>query len=278
MNGFSHNKIISQPPYCKAKKPVNQSKKLPIFIFVAGIEGSGHHALKSIWHHLQKKIDIKLIVYDQLFHSFGIENHASYHYSSVDKETHFGTLKKVFDEAKQNGQIVIDAQNSYPMGKGAGSMAHPDLLMINQFDGVLYDLRVIILHRDPSSSVLSAVRRFQDDGEYSYKNPQFQARMVTESMTHLNNVMPLLTCEKYMVLNFEAFVKQPIKLVPTLASLSGIPANHLKDALETIKKPEKKHSNQADEARELLKEYFLIQEVQWPLLAKSNLNQAVHDT
>ena len=88
---------------------------------------------------------LKLIVYDQVFHSLGIENHASYHYSSIRPETYAANMKPVFDEAAKTGSIVIDAQNSYPMGKGAGALAHPDLVMLSQLDGVLFDLRVIVL-------------------------------------------------------------------------------------------------------------------------------------
>ena len=49
------------------------------------------------------------------------------------------------------------------MGKGAGALAHPDILKLAALDGVLYDLRVIIIYRDPVDAVLSAVRRFQNN-------------------------------------------------------------------------------------------------------------------
>jgi hypothetical protein len=101
-------------------------------------------------------------VYDQLFHSLGIENHASYHYSSILQSTYIDHMAPVFHRAAAEGKVVIDAQNSYPMGKGAGPLAHPDLLKLAALDGVLYDLRVIIIYRDPVDAVLSAVRRFQN--------------------------------------------------------------------------------------------------------------------
>ena len=53
------------------------------------MEGSGHHALKDVWWALETSgVKLKLIVYDQVFHSLGIENHASYHYSSINLDTY----------------------------------------------------------------------------------------------------------------------------------------------------------------------------------------------
>jgi hypothetical protein len=108
------------------------------------------------------QVELELVVYDQLFHSLGIENHASYHYSSILQSTYIDHMTPVFHRAAAEGKVVIDAQNSYPMGKGAGPLAHPDLLKLAALDGVLYDLRVIIIYRDPVDAVLSAVRRFQN--------------------------------------------------------------------------------------------------------------------
>ena len=112
---------------------------------------------------LHNQVGLELVVYDQLFHSLGIENHASYHYSSILQSTYIDHMAPLFRRAAAEGKVVIDAQNSYPMGKGAGALAHPDILKLAALDGVLYDLRVIIIYRDPVDAVLSAVRRFQNN-------------------------------------------------------------------------------------------------------------------
>lgn len=269
VRGFDHNRLVMSAPFCSAKRK-KRASGLPKFLFVAGVEGSGHHALKEVWAALAAHVPVELIVYDQLFHSLGIENHASYHYSSVIPEKHFESMKATFQAAKEKGAIVIDAQNSFPMGKGAGSLAHPDLLMLNELDGVLFDLRVVVLYRNPVSAVLSAVRRFRDNGEYKYKNAEFQARMVVESLVNINNAMQQLQCGHYMVMRFEDLVAKPEDFVGPLGRLLGVPGSHLRGALtDMIKPPSSSHNKtqaELDEKR-TLEAFFEVQSSLWPQLA-----------
>lgn len=242
---------------------------------MAGIEGSGHHALKSVWLKLTDQ-PIIMVEFDQILHSFGIENEAGYHYSDITIEAHETHMRKfVLSAAKTLGNftsskrpILIDAQNSYPMGMGAGSLAHPDLLMMTELDGRLFDLRVIILQRNPVHATLSAVRRFKiDDPRYTYKGPSFQARMVSESLAHLNNVIPSLPCGKFMVLNYESFSKNPGLFGATLAELSNIPVQSLMAAFADIKAHRSSPKRDEHDLERELDLFFSYQSVLWPLLA-----------
>lgn len=106
------NAVVSDPDFCSSDKMNKRSdagkNKLPIFVFVAGVEGSGHHALKDVWWALERAgMKLELVVYDQLFHSFGIENHASYHYSSINLDTHIANMKPVFAKASAEDKVRI---------------------------------------------------------------------------------------------------------------------------------------------------------------------------
>jgi hypothetical protein len=48
---FVKNAVITAPPFCKLPAKT-AAEGLPVFVFVAGVEGSGHHALKDVWHSL----------------------------------------------------------------------------------------------------------------------------------------------------------------------------------------------------------------------------------
>lgn len=267
--GFPLNTVITQPPLCTPKKQGSSQNKLPTFVFVAGVEGSGHHALKDVWWSLERSgVKIKLIVYDQVFHSLGIENHASYHYSSVRKETYIKNMKPLFEEARKTGATVIDAQNSYPMGKGAGSLAHPDLIMLNELDGELYNLHVLVMFRDPVNATLSAVRRFRNDDEYQYKNSQFQARMVSENLAVINNALPMLPCNRYMVVSYEKLIQEPSSLRAPIAQFLGVPSTVLKEGFKklTPREPKPDSPSVANDRKEL-KAFFKDHELLWPLLA-----------
>ena len=55
-------------PYCDATRDAGAKTSLPKFIFVAGVEGSGHHALLSVWEKLRASVAMDVIVFDQTFH------------------------------------------------------------------------------------------------------------------------------------------------------------------------------------------------------------------
>eukprot|EP00035_Acanthoeca_spectabilis_P024045 m.452087 g.452087 ORF g.452087 m.452087 type:complete len:372 (-) comp20265_c0_seq1:270-1385(-) len=263
---FPKNRVINDPPFCKVG--AKRRGDLPKFVFVAGVEGSGHHALKGVWQSLRKSgLKLELVVYDQLFHSLGIENHASYHYSSILQNTHIEHMRPVFEKAAAEGKIVIDAQNSYPMGKGAGALAHPDLLKLAALDGVLYDLHVIVLFRTPVDAVLSAVRRFQNNDEYLYKNEEYQARMVTESLATINNALPQLPCGKTMVIEYNTLVHSPKQFIRPLSRLLEVEQDVLGDTFSDLKPRTKPPETPEQIARrKKLQDFFGIQKVLWPLL------------
>ena len=264
------NQVIQNPPYCtrRPKRTPLLKGKLPQFVFVAGVEGSGHHALKDVWWALEDSgTKLKLVVYDQLFHSLGIENHASFHYSSIRKESYISAMKPLFEDAARDGAFVVDAQNSYPMGKGAGVLAHPDLVMMEELDGILYDFKVIVLYRDPVNATLSAVRRFQNDEEYLYKNHGFQARMVSENLATINNALPLMPCGKTLAIRYEDLTTHPEKLVGPMSNLLGVSKGVINKAFAKLHPHQGSPDSPKKAAdRRLLNVFFKLQKVMWPLL------------
>jgi len=273
--GFWMNQVINNEPFC-TKRPKRKSLlkgKLPQFVFVAGVEGSGHHALKDVWWALEESgTKMKLVVYDQLFHSLGIENHASFHYSSIRKESYISAMKPLFEEAAMDGAFVVDAQNSYPMGKGAGVLAHPDLIMLEELDGVLFDLKVIVLFRDPVNATLSAVRRFQNNEEYLYKNHGFQARMVSENLATINNAIPRMPCGKTLAIKYEDLTTHPERLAGAMSSLLGVNKGVINKAFAKLHPHQAKPDSPKKAAdRRLLKIFFDLQKVMWPLLESPSL-------
>ena len=268
------NRVVASGPFCKDKAV---TATLPTFLFVAGVEGSGHHALLSIWQHLQATHAIDLVVYDQQFHSLGIENHASYHYSSIQIDLHHAAMKSRFANATRDGSIVIDAQNSYPMGQYAGSLAHPDLGSLLELDGVLFNLRVIVLHRKPTDTVLSAVRRFRDAEDAKYKVPEYQARVVAESLTNINNVMPDLPCGRWMLMCYEDLISNPSIFSGPFARLLELPKADVQAAFKSIRAPPARpESEQVKKDKRLLDQFFERQQATWPIITAATTKKSVH--
>lgn len=264
LQGVQRNRLVTGPPYCTVVTP----SQLPKFLFVAGIEGSGHHALLTIWESLKETIPLEIIVYDQVFHVLDIEQHASYHYSKISLNSRLKAMSSTFQRAAARGATVIDAQNSYPMGEFAGSLAHPDLLQLQKLDGILYDFRVVVLYRDPADAVMSAVRRFRSDGPRKYKSHLFQARMAVESLVAINNALPQLGCGKWVMFKYEDIVRTPSLLLGPLARLLGVSKTILQGSLSHIKAPTKRELSVLEKKQhEILNNFFHRQEALWPILA-----------
>lgn len=163
--------------------------------------------------------------------------------------------------------LIFDSRNSYPMGFGVGALAHPDLVYLAQLDGDLIDLRVVVLHRDPTACVLSAVRRFKV-AEFQYKNYEFQARAVQESLSVINNALPFLPCGKYAIFPYEDLVQHPQQHAQALAQLIGVRKGHLDASFANLKPPAKKPVEDLhDSAPDELREFFKRQQRLWPILA-----------
>ena len=243
---------------------------LPIYVAVIGVEGAGHHALETVWHGLEKFYNLHFMGYNAGVHAMAKPAEASraYQFASPDflryREAIANLLKKPWVRDKP---LIFDSRNSYPMGFGVGALAHPDLVYLAQLDGDLIDLRVVVLYRDPVASVLSSVRRFKVD-EFQYKNYQFQARAVQESLSLINNALPFLPCGKFAIFPYEDLVQHPHQHAQTLAQLIGVRKVHLEASFSDLKPPSKKHVEDLhDEAHTHLGEFFKRQRRLWPLLA-----------
>lgn len=54
-----------------ARAPVAGEKPLPKYVFVAGVEGSGHHALKAVWTELKAHQKVSQSAGNQTFIQLG---------------------------------------------------------------------------------------------------------------------------------------------------------------------------------------------------------------
>ena len=242
---------------------------LPTYVFMCGVEGAGHHAMETVWEKLAEHYDIGITTYNPGLHSFAKDPTVSraYQFSSIKLERHKKRFEVFLKTPGIAGKpILFDTRNSYPEGFGVGSLAHPDLIYLSQLDGVLFNLRVIVMHRDPTATVLSAVRRFKVK-EFQYKNYQFQARAVQESLGVINNALASVPCGHTLRLSYEDLLANPQRFVAAIAQVVGVSSAVLATCMGDLQKPKPKVV-EGDMVRiqKDLKDFFKAQEHMWPLL------------
>lgn len=251
--------------------------QLPIYVFVAGVEGAGHHALETVWRALEDQYDLHFMGYNPGVHAMAKSPDVSraYQFASPDFNRYRSAIASFLKRPGiRDKPLVIDSRNSYPMGFGSGALTHPDLVYLSHLDGDLIDLRVLLVHRDPTACVKSAVRRFKV-GEFQYKSYQFQARAVQESLSMINNAVRSLRCGKVAWLRYESFVKSPQQYAATLAQLLSVDEKYVNRAFGKIKPPSHKSArsaaaDNADEEAKIAQDldlFFKQQQHQWPIMA-----------
>lgn len=241
-------------------------------MFVCGVEGAGHHAMETVWDELSNHAEIAITTYNPGLHSFAKNETVdrAYQYSSIELSRHERRFKTFMKAPNVVGRkIIFDTRNSYPEGFGVGNLAHPDLVYLSNLDGKLFDLRVLVMYRDPTAAVLSAVRRFKVQ-EFQYKNYQFQARAVAESLTTINNGLAAVPCGKSMLLPYEDLLRDPSKYAHDLSKLVGVSHQTIKKCIGELHPPKPKgmEGDMAQMERDL-KGFFTRQKHLWPLLTGS---------
>ena len=128
--------------------------------------------------------------------------------------------------------------------------------------------RAVFSYRDPINATLSAVRRFQNDEEYKFKNHEWQARTVSECLATINNGLAQLPCGKYMAIRYEDLVSAPGQLSSSIGQLLGADPKVIGKAFHKLSpRPPKQDSPETALKRKELKDFFRLQHVMWPLLA-----------
>lgn len=259
------------------ERMVDPEAMLPIYLLVIGSEGSGHHALETIWKSLSAAYNVVLITFDAHFHGIrGVVNASrAYHHSSASFEYQRFLVKEFLRLPRVRGkQIIIDARNSFPAGFGVGSLAHPDIRHLAMMDGDLFDFRALVIKRDETASIVSAVNRFYDTDmsrPNNFKSFRFQNRLTQTLLTLMNNHIALLPCGKTLFLTYETLTSDKEKIVHPLATLLSVTEDHIRVSLGNV------HVNHGIAASTKLSTddvaqirfFFEQQKMLWPLLHES---------
>ena len=206
-------------------KDCTGNRSLPELIFLAGIEGSGHHLISVLFNSLAKKgrprpygvMDYFPMV-NLLEPGYGIDNQKM-GFGIIRKRLFRNRLspllKKMNEIRKGGGRGMMVAANSFPMGFSALTTARPDLLVLKYFDCTLYRLKIIVTKRHPLLAVTSTVRRFgkQRFSPYGKKalnpfpaedNPFImQARITEDELIYLNQQVQRFSCNQLHFVSME---------------------------------------------------------------------------
>ncbi|CAI5525620.1 unnamed protein product [Closterium sp. Naga37s-1] len=210
--------------------------ELPLVVFFAGIEGSGHKFFEQVFRNIKKPL-LHLTSPTYFIHQFPnpsrlpVMSPASsavvafeplLHLTSEETQTHVHgvdarcprlpyarPLRAYAKEmavrlAEIGSSVYLRARDSYPLGRVRTPLARPDLVHMLQLDGLLFNLKVVVISRGLPDAVRSAYRMGYHGGDLG-----LQVRIVEDEMVFLDTTMRMIPCSKYIVLDFDWVADSP---------------------------------------------------------------------
>eukprot|EP00271_Cylindrocystis_brebissonii_P000910 TRINITY_DN1109_c0_g1_i1.p1 TRINITY_DN1109_c0_g1~~TRINITY_DN1109_c0_g1_i1.p1 ORF type:complete len:412 (+),score=26.99 TRINITY_DN1109_c0_g1_i1:415-1650(+) len=165
--------------------------RLPLFFFFAGIEGSGHKFFEQVFRNLPVNFS-DIVPFEPDLHLTSHINQTNVHpkdsakHAECPKLPYARPLKQYAREvahrlSEAGPGPYVRSRDSFPLGRVRTPLARPDLVNLQQLDGHLFRLKVVVLLRDLANSVRSAARMGYHGGDVG-----LQVRIVEDSMVYLD--------------------------------------------------------------------------------------------
>ena len=275
------------------EKGCMENQSLPELIFVAGIEGSGHHLMSVLFNSLAIKgrprpYDVIFSPNMNLLDPGYIVTNNNMGFGIIRKRLFRNRLsplvKKMNAIKRAGGRGTVVATNSFPMGFSALTTARPDLLVLKYFDCVLYRLKIIVTKRHPLLAITSTLRRFggRRFGPYGKKalnpfppddNPYImQARITEDELIYLDQQVRRFSCNQLHFVNMEKIYSNETRQIELKGLTKFLEFNNEEASTFlnlTLRAPETQISlppNCTDCTNKVLYEFFEDRKDMWPLM------------
>ena len=166
---------------------VTNKKNLPLFVLSVGLEGAGHH----LWTEI---LDVPLFdcVWINARHYLrDIGDGVPRTTAEKLKEGFLEMYKGRKDAQKPPCQRIYDAEDSFPTGalrKSGRVFMRPDLINLQKLDGILFNIKYLIILRNTTDTTLSALRR----NFFTDLDPAL--RTVEHTLTYIESALRGLVC------------------------------------------------------------------------------------
>lgn len=207
--GNSTENIAPNP--CKPAPPIKR-EGIPLYIFMMGVEGVGHHAVCPL---------IRNALNSAGYNNVGYLSHSATMHSKKHILT-FAAWKNTFlTELKSwcPSGICLDCADSFPTGRPlslGGAPDFPRILELHESGNI--DMRMIALVRNPVDAVFSAVKRFGPN------DPQLAFRYAESFLMHTTKSVvtwEAAHCERLITVQYETLIHEAKHYTKALGHLLG---------------------------------------------------------
>jgi hypothetical protein len=226
------------------------------FIFLVGVEGTGHSMIRSI---------LKPIIGQPYFVDQG-----EWHSQMMTFWDPDATLKQRFKGKRAIEKSIkkyckdpythlLDTA-SFPYNQPRNALRRFDIIELIDVLKDFCEVRLLVLYRDPISTAYSGIRRG------FVKHPYLQAQIVEDNFIFISSQLSQISPELYKILIFEDFLDHPESHIKLLSQWWGLDRIKLQEGIKYLKSP-----TPSDEIpvkiKQCLSNFFTPERInQWPLL------------
>lgn len=249
---------------------------LPNFYFLAGVEGAGHDFMERFFGYLPANISmvqfepgLHLVSDDaQVFDGSKPKGVKSCPRLPYARHAHdFGTEITARLHSQGDLRGYLRSRDPFPMGRIRTPLARPDLISLALFDGILYNLKVLVLVRNASLSVGWSVSKGFHNNDIG-----LQVRLAEDSMVYLDACMRMLPCSTYAAIDVDLAIQTPEVLVHKLKDFLDVPDVSESDVQKALRSAKSVYSAPVldtlpDFAGTRIEDFFELRRPMWPLLS-----------
>tara|TARA_B100000029_G_scaffold301281_1_gene294190 strand:+ start:48470 stop:49228 length:759 start_codon:yes stop_codon:yes gene_type:complete len=244
-----------------------------IFIWVVGVEGSGHHMIfNALFHKFKTK---KNFLFESngkgplvdLHNSFSklFESESSSNEKLEAKNNIHRLLSKYRDISSKEELILFD-RNSHPYSNPRDTLRRWDIIDFVNIVKEYSTPRLLILLRNPINATYSCIRREMTDNVY------LQSKIIEDNFICINNQIQTIDDKSiYRILDYDHFFHDPKFFIKCLSDWLKIKEDDL-DGINLLRKP-RTENDIPTAIRKPLKNFFTDQRTsQWRWLYKCGNN------
>lgn len=184
---------------------------LPLYVLSVGLEGAGHH----LWTKLLEQPVFDCVWTNARHYSREIGDGVPRLTTEKLKEGFKEQLKLRLDGGKPTCKSIFDSEDSFPTGairKSGRVFMRPDIINLHELDGVMFNVKYLIIIRNTTDTALSALRR------NFFSDIDTELRTVEHTLTYIEAAMRAVPCNKVFIAHYEHVLADPIAFYEPIAS------------------------------------------------------------
>jgi hypothetical protein len=216
--GTEHNTCLAAHMECGWPAVKKTQKDLPLLVLSVGLEGAGHH----LWTEILNEPVFDCVWINARHYRRDIADGVP---RTTAEELGEG-LKEQFKLRKESGmpkcKKIYDAEDSFPTGairKSGRIFCRPDLINVQKLDGILYNIKYLIIARNVTDTALSALRR------NFFLGVDIELRTVEHTLTYIEAALRGVPCHRTFIAHYEHTLADPIAFINPLAAFLELDSN-----------------------------------------------------